>query len=75
MAHIGSNRLNFVSLSHDFGSNWLIVSKISGNVSVPHIEKHGDPSKESLRPEFGKTEVKPITVLSNGFDLVSRITA
>ena len=52
VAHDGSSCLNFVSLSHDFGSKLARCLKNQRERLMPHIEKHGDASKESLRLEF-----------------------
>ena len=52
VAYIVSLRLSFVSLSQKIGSKSLNVSKISGIVSLPLIEKHGDVSREPLKFMF-----------------------
>ena len=52
VAYIVSLRLSIVSLSQKIGSKSLNVSKISGIVSLPLIEKHGDASREPLKFMF-----------------------
>ena len=56
VAYIVSLRLSIVSLSQKIGSKSLNVSKISGIVSLPLIEKHGDASREPLKFMFFRTE-------------------